>query len=72
MWYVLCVCVCVCVCKCERAIEREGGMEEVPVAGVLIGAILSKPDTSVTVLRTCVCMLACLLACLLAAIHYKF
>ena len=30
----------------------------------IIGASLSKPHTSVTTLRTCVCMLACLLACL--------
>ena len=29
----------------------------------LIGANLSEPHTSVTVLRTCVCMSACLLAC---------
>ena len=32
----------------------------------IIGASLSKPHTSRTALRKCVCMLACLLACLLA------
>ena len=32
-------------------------------AAALIGASLSEPHTSVTALRTCVCMLACLLAC---------
>ena len=31
---------------------------------VIIGASLSEPHTSVTALRTCVCMFACLLACL--------
>ena len=29
----------------------------------MIGVSLSKPHTSMTALRTCVCMLACLLAC---------
>ena len=29
----------------------------------IVGASLSEPHTSVTSLRTCVCMLACLLAC---------
>ena len=31
-----------------------------------------EPHTSVTALRTCVCMSACLLACLLVAIYRKF
>ena len=39
---------------------------------IFIGASLSEPHTSVTALRTCVCMLACLLGCLLAAIYRKF
>ena len=38
----------------------------------LIGASLSELHTSVTALRTCVCMSACLLACLLVAIYRKF
>ena len=38
----------------------------------IIGASLSKPHTSGTALRMCVCMFACLLACLLAAIYRKF
>ena len=36
---------------------------------IVIGASLSEPHTSVTALRTCVCMLACLLAW---AIYRKF
>ena len=34
--------------------------------GIMIGVSLSEPHTSVTALRTCVCVHACLLACLLA------
>ena len=30
----------------------------------IIGASVSEPHTSVTALRTCICMLACLLVCL--------
>ena len=33
---------------------------------IVFGASLSEPHTSVTSLRTCVCIYACLLACLLA------
>ena len=31
--------------------------------GILVGASLSEPHTSMTALRRCVCMLACLHAC---------
>ena len=45
---------------------------DLKIDNFLIGASLSEPHTSVTALRTCVCMFACLLACLLAAIYRKF
>ena len=38
----------------------------------VIGASMSVPHTSVTALRTCMCMVACLLAYLLEAIYHKF
>ena len=47
---------------CEHDLKYVGiSLDKCSENGKFIGASLSEPHTSVTLLRTCVCMLACLL-----------
>ena len=50
--------------SCEKAPTNVAITGCSTVAVHIFGASLSEPHTSVTALRTCVCMLACLFACL--------